>query len=194
MKSPARIAGASPASRAAQPAARTISASGIRGFLAFVAALLAPGEQPYGRQSEPAGLAKPEPQRIQRQDMAGENPAVCCDENRVRLPFEAGPQQAGVQVGDRAAERDRRRQRTDRRPGGDLAVDLHPAPLRNRLEGPRRHLLEADHIWTVLGHEPDHLLHVAPPPGRHGVAVEDVPGPDDHGGTVGTRCGGASQR
>ena len=157
-------------------------------------AFLAPGEHLYERQSQPAALAKPEPRGIQGQDMPGENPAVGCDENRVRLPLEAGPQQAGVQVGDRAAERDRRRQRPDRRPGGDLTVDLHSTPLCNRLEGPRRHLLKADDVRVVLGHEPDHLLHVAPPPGRHGVAVEDVPGPDDHGGTVGTRCGGASQR
>ena len=73
-----------------------------------------------------------------------------------------------------------RAERKQRLPG-DRRGRMHPAPALQMAQRPDRQLLEADHVGTIAGHELDHLAEVGPALGRDGIAVEEIPGADEHG-------------
>jgi hypothetical protein len=148
-----------------------------------LAALLRPRELPNDRQAETAPDLQAKAERIQRQEMPGQDRAT--HEDRVGLPFESGTKEARVEIGEVPTELGSRREWPDRRSRGHPPEDVHPAPLPEPLERPWRHLLEADRVRLTGARQAHHLFHVALPPGRKRVAVEDVPGPDDHGTTLG---------
>ena len=96
-------------------------------------------------------------------------------ETRIAFPWpeNAERRRPWCELGQPAAEPGRRRHRPDARPRGDVAGG-------EAAERPRRHLLHAEHVRVVGGREPDHLVEERPPLRRHGVAVEEVPAPDEH--------------
>src|SRR4029450_3567925 len=146
-------------------------------------AFLRPRELPDDRQAETAPDLQAKAGRVQRQDVPGEDRAA--HEDRVGLAFEPGAKEPRIQVSEMTAELGSRRQRTDRRTGGNPPEDVHPAPLPEPPKRPRRHLLQTHGIRLTCGHRSHHLLHVPLSSGRERVAVEDIPGADDHGTTLG---------
>src|SRR5204862_6027753 len=69
------------------------------------------------------------------------------------------------------------RERPERRARGEVA-------RREPVERPRGHLLQAQDVRIVGGREPNHLVQKLPSLHRHGVAVEEVPAPDEHPSTL----------
>src|SRR5439155_16713784 len=61
------------------------------------------------------------------------------------------------------------------RRGGDRAERTHTAPRFEISQRPHRNLLQTDDPWLIRGHELDHLLEIAAPLRRRGVAVEEIP-------------------
>src|SRR5205823_3055366 len=61
---------------------------------------------------------------------------------------------------------------------------LHPGPASDAVQGPRGHLLEAHDRRAIGRDQLDHLVEVRPAARRIGLAVEEIPGTDDHPFTV----------
>jgi glycosyltransferase involved in cell wall biosynthesis len=101
-----------------------------------------------------------------------------CRQDRIRLPRHGRPQQPVVE-GRHGARAER-----EQRPARDGGGRVHPAPLLELPECPDRQLLQADDVGPVARDELDHLAEKRPAPGRGSVAVEEVPGPDEHGHDV----------
>jgi len=75
-----------------------------------------------------------------------------------------------------------RRKGANARRGRDLPVDGHARPVPEPLKSPDRHLLEAQDIGPVRARQPHHLLEERVPLSREGIAVKDVPGPNQQPG------------
>ena len=97
------------------------------------------------------------------------------DEGRVRLAGERRPQQTVMEIGEHAAEL----RAAEPRPRRNRSSHGHPAPAGEPPDRPHRNLLQAEHVGLVGGRELHHLLEICAPPGRHGIAVEEVPGADE---------------
>ena len=114
-----------------------------------------------------------------------EHPQVRREQDRVRLACERTSEPGRIERGQPSAELRPRGERTERGPRGHRAERLHPAPIAEQLERPRRHLLQAEDVRAVLGRQPDHPLEVQRSPRRVRAPVEHVPGADQHRITLG---------
>jgi hypothetical protein len=130
-------------------------------------------------EAEPARLGSPKATLVQDDRLAVDHLQRRADEDRVRLAGERRPQQPVVQRRQHAADLGGRGQRAERRVRRDLADRRHPAPVVERVQGPRGNLLEQQHVRLVGDREPHHLLEECGALGRDRVAVEDVPAADE---------------
>ncbi len=119
--------------------------------------------------------------RVEHRRGDRDDPQVVRDENRVPLTCERRPDQTVVRGGQRAPDGRGHRQGADRRPLCHHRHLGHFGPAAESSQRPSRNLLEADDIRPVGGDELDHLAEVGAPSRRDRVAVEEVPGPDEHG-------------
>ena len=136
-----------------------------------------PGEPRTPREPEPAGLRAPKAKRVEDEPVVRHQAQLSAQQDRVRLSGERGAQHPVVELGDGAAEPGATGERTR----GDDSERAHAAPVSEPRKRPGRNLLQAEHIRVVGAREPHHLREERAPLRRHRVAVEDVPGTDQHG-------------
>src|SRR5262249_28877406 len=104
-----------------------------------------------------------------------QGPRGLAREDGVRLAGEGRAQQSVMQ------SRDGLRTDGEQRAPRNRAARVHPTPVFEVLQRPDGQLLQADDVRAVARHEPDHLQQERPAPGRRRLAVEEVPGPHEHG-------------
>jgi hypothetical protein len=83
-----------------------------------------------------------------------------------------------MDLGDTAADLRRGGKRAQRGTLPHVRDRGHAAPTVQLTQGPDREFLQAEDIRTIRACESHHLLEECLPSGRHGVPVEEVPGPD----------------
>jgi len=146
------------------------------------ATLFRPGEPGNEVETKPSCLSSAERAAVQHNRGSIKRSQPGSDENCVRLAGERRPEKTVIELSQAPPQLDARRNRTEPRRGRDLAVDGHARPVPEPLQSPDRHLLEAQHVGLVSARQPHHLLEERVPLGREGIAVKDIPGPDQQPG------------
>src|SRR5205823_3267334 len=135
--------------------------------------LLGPGEPGDEIELEGPAPGSSEPRAVQGEHAMLEHAKARSELNCISLPRKDRAEEAVVEGGQSPSERRRDRQRPQGRPCRDVA-DGEPS------ERPRRDLLDTEDVRVVGRRELDHLVEIGAPPGRKGVAVEEVPAADEH--------------
>jgi hypothetical protein len=142
------------------------------------APLTRPGEAGDRSQPEVPRLRTPESARVQGDLPVLDDRKPGSHEDCIRLTGEGGAEEPVVKVGKPPSDLRRRRERPEHRPLRDVCHGGHPAPVVEEPERPDGQLLQAEDIRSVGACQPHHLFEEGSAPGRLGVAVEEVPGPD----------------
>ena len=148
------------------------------------APLLPPRDARRKPEPKPARLRAPEAPRVEDAHLLLAQLEARRGEHGIPLARERRAQDAGMDRRDRPPDPRSRRQRPDRRRVGERRHDRVAAPCGELRQRPRRELLQAHDVRRVGNREPHRSLEERAARRRLRVAVEEVPGSDEHRRTV----------